>query len=53
MVLFSVQVVMSTTDVSVVGPAFMPTSNCAPLPYVTLPVGCHLTRSFMYLVVLR
>ena len=45
--------VMSTTEVSVLGPARMPTANCAPLPWVTLPVGCHLDRSFMYLVVLR
>ncbi len=53
MVRFSVQVVMSTTDDSVIGPAFMATWNCAPLPCVFEPTGAHLVRSFMYLVVLR
>jgi hypothetical protein len=44
---------MSTTDDSVIGPAFMATSNFAPLPCVLDPTGAHLVKSFMYLVVLR
>jgi hypothetical protein len=53
MALFSAHVVMSTTDPSVIGPAFMATWKLAPLPCVSDPAGAHLVRSFMYFVVLR